>query len=211
MTAVLKEVVGKSLLKGFRAVGTRCGLKKGSGSSSSPLDFALLYVDQSVLHRTSSACVFTTNKFCAASVQYSKALFDQIETPVAGVVVNSGCANACTGEEGYSNSVYMSKKAKDICYPEANGSVMVMSTGVIGVQLQKELLDKGFNNVRERVESSENEPVFEFERASEAILTTDTFAKTCEYKFNSGENSFHIAGMAKGSGMIHPNMATMLG
>eukprot|EP01135_Chromosphaera_perkinsii_P010640 Nk52_evm40s2192 gene=Nk52_evmTU40s2192 len=211
--------VSSKPVRGFNVLAVSSGLKKKSltaTSSKGLLDFALLYARKEYLATTNSACVFTQNKFAAAPVILSKSLLDEGRKKVGGVIVNSGGANACTGEEGYGNAVYMSEQAKRICYgggKEKEGDIMVMSTGVIGEQLDRKKLDAGFEGLELALKENnrDDEAVYDIENAANAIVTTDTFSKVVAYEWLAGEIECRIAGIAKGSGMIHPNMATMLG
>ncbi len=149
------------------------------------------------------AGVFTTNKFAAAPVQVSRQHL-AAKTGCRGFVVNSGCANACTGQEGLAAAKMMTKVAAEVTgyQPE---EFLVASTGVIGVNLPIEKVQQG---IREAGRS------LSYERgslAAQAIMTTDTRAKEIALQIEIEGKKVSLGGMAKGSGMIHPNMATMLG
>lgn len=177
--------------KGFKACGIHIGVKKKNK------DMALIVSD--VL--AEGAAVFTTNKACAAPVQLSK---ENIQGGKAqAILVNSGNANACTGKEGYQNAKKMVEAAAEgLNLPFE--SILVASTGVIGVPLPMDTILKGINKATK---------VLSYEGgldAAEAILTTDTEVKKIAVSLEIDGKKVTIAGIAKGSGMIHPNMATML-
>ncbi|WEG13064.1 bifunctional ornithine acetyltransferase/N-acetylglutamate synthase [Pullulanibacillus sp. KACC 23026] len=177
--------------KGFRASGLHCGLRK------TRLDLGWLYSDV-----PAAACgVYTTNVFQAAPLLVTKESLSQ-ENKLQAILVNSGNANACTGQEGLSNA-YESRTdfAKQFGIPEHY--ISVVSTGVIGQQLPMEKLKQGIKNIG----------ILENDAASfeKAILTTDTVTKHLAVELEIDGKTVTIGGAAKGSGMIHPNMATMLG
>jgi glutamate N-acetyltransferase/amino-acid N-acetyltransferase len=148
------------------------------------------------------AGVFTSNRFQAAPVLVTR---DRIGPDrVHGVVVNSGNANACTGVQGYRDAVRMADlTAEALGLP--NSSILVCSTGVIGQPLPMKKIEAG-------IENAVNELVPEGgEEAARAIMTTDTRAKSIAVEFELDGRPVRVGGMAKGAGMIHPDMATMLG
>lgn len=153
----------------------------------------------------SAAGVYTQNLVCAAPVTFDKSL-----TPCDGiraVVVNSGNANACTGERGFQDAQTMARWASAaVGAPE--GSALVMSTGVIGHFLPMDVLERGIPEVAKHLGTDEASLV----AAAKGIMTTDTVHKlfTREITLSDGR-TVRIAGMAKGAGMIAPNMATFLG
>lgn len=176
---------------GFRAAGLHCGIKREKP------DLALLVSEVPA----SVAGVFTTNKVKAAPVRYTQAA-------VAGgraqaVVVNSGNANACTGEAGLADAAEMARLAGAALGIDP-GLVLVASTGVIGVPLPMEAIRGGIPRAARALAP-------EGTSAAEAIRTTDRFAKTAAVRLDIGGVPVTIGGMAKGAGMIHPNMATTLG
>ncbi len=184
---------GVTLPKGFRSVGIHCGIKRAKK------DLALIVSDVPA----TAAAVFTQNKVVAAPVVLSKQHFSHRKT-FRAIVVNSGNANACTGEKGYEDACAMADataEALDI-YPS---EVLVSSTGVIGELLPIEKVVHGISTAATLLSESEHES------AAEAIMTTDTFVKSAAATFNLNGIPVNIGGIAKGSGMIHPNMATMLG
>ena len=190
---MLKEVSGGvTFPRGFKASGVKGGIKK---NGKEDVALVLSTVDAIWAGR------FTTNKFPAAPVIVSREALTKITG--RAVVLNAGCANACTGERGLSDARNTAKQVASLLdiAPEA---VVVASTGVIGVPLPMEKLSAG---IRQAVaELSE----FGGEKASQAIMTTDTFAKTCGFVADINGVSVRFGGMAKGAGMICPNMATCL-
>lgn len=190
---MLKEIQGGiTAPKGFKAAGVKAGIKK-SGKE----DVAALYstVPASV------AAMFTTNTMAAAPVIVSKRTV--AKGKAQAVIVNSGCANACTGEQGLVDAQAMAHMTASLLGLE-DDEVIVASTGVIGVNLP---MGKVAEGIKKAVgELSEHG----HDNAIQAIMTTDTFAKECSYEFMLEGVPVHIGAMAKGAGMIHPNMATML-
>ena len=175
---------------GFRAAGLHCGIKREKP------DLALLVSDVPA----SVAGVFTTNRVKAAPVRYTQAAVARGRAQA--VVVNSGNANACTGEPGLADAAEMAAltgAALDL----DPGLVLVASTGVIGVPLPMESIRRG---IPEAARSLTPDGA----AAAEAIRTTDRFAKTAAVRLEIGGVPVTIGGMAKGAGMIHPNMATTL-
>lgn len=188
----INDPAGVTFAKGFKAAGIVAGLKK-SGNK----DLALIYTETPA----AVAGTFTQNKVAAAPVHVSKLT---VKNGTAHAVIsNAGCANACTGDEGLKNAHIMGEvTAKTLgCKPE---EVIVGSTGVIGVQLPMDTITAGIPKV-----AAELSPTGSAD-ASAAILTTDTKSKTATATFTVGGKEVHIGGIAKGSGMIRPNMATML-
>ena len=153
-------------------------------------------------HPCLASAVFTKNKFCAAPVQVSKSILENSSgsKPLLGVIVNSGCANACTGSDGLRDAkemVSLADKSKDC---------IVMSTGVIGQKLQMEKIRAG---VKDAIASAGNSHDH-WMAAAQGIMTTDTFPKLISKEFKTARGVYRMAGWSKGAGMIHPNMATML-
>jgi glutamate N-acetyltransferase/amino-acid N-acetyltransferase len=180
---------------GFRAAGVACGIKANGRQ-----DLALLAGEGSV----SAAGVFTTNVAQAAPVVVSRQHLQQSGGRAAAVVVNSGCANACTGPDGYQDATEMTRAAAQAvgCPPE---QVLVASTGVIGVALPMASVLKGIANAAAALSPEGGAD------AARAIMTTDPFPKEAAAEIASARGTFRVGGMAKGSGMIEPLMATMLG
>lgn len=179
--------------KGFKAAGVKAGIKK-SGKE----DLAVVYSTVPA----AGAAVFTTNVMAAAPVIVSRRNIEGGK--IAAFVVNSGCANACTGEQGLKNAEAMAEKTAALLDIPAN-EVIVASTGIIGVNLPIDKVEKGIEKAVAALS------VDGHNSARHAIMTTDTFPKSVAIDFKFGDTKITIAGMAKGSGMIHPNMATMLG
>jgi glutamate N-acetyltransferase/amino-acid N-acetyltransferase len=179
---------------GFDAVGIASGIKKDGA-----LDLALV--------TSSSPCraaaLFTQNAFPAAPVQYDRQLLSFNPEGIYGVVINSGNANACTGAQGLANTRFTAE-AVEAVLGTGDNAIFVMSTGVIGAQLQVEKLLDGVPKAHEQLNASG------WSLAAQAIMTTDTRPKLAARSLEIDGVDVHIAGMAKGSGMIHPNMATML-
>ena len=179
---------------GFFTGSTSCGLK-----NSGKRDICIIYTPET------SVCsgVFTTNKFQAAPVILDRQKI-QKNCGIRAIVVNSGIANACTGKIGMENTVKTAKIASDIMGIEEH-EVLVSSTGVIGKQLPMEKIENGIKKSYAALDPEGGSG------AAEAILTTDLIKKEIAVKIDLGEGKeIIIGGIAKGSGMIEPNMATML-
>jgi len=181
---------------GFRSAAVHCGIKAKAGA----LDLMVLAVDTFA----SAAAIFTTNLAKAAPVLVSKHHLEVTHGTACAIVVNSGCANACTGDDGLANARRMAQEvAFDLgCEPER---VLVASTGVIGVHLKMDRLVPGIHNACSTLAHGNGHA------AAVAIMTTDPFPKEYSISVATSRGSFAVGGMAKGSGMIEPNMATMLG
>ncbi|KAI8379103.1 ArgJ family protein [Radiomyces spectabilis] len=182
---------------GFRAGGVHCGVKKNGNK-----DVALVLSDRPC----AGAAVFTTNAFKAAPVLVSKATLAKNNGGLYGVVTNSGCANAVTGAQGLVNAERMRAVVDELV--DAPLSALTMSTGVIGQQLPIAKIEAGIRDVYTKLSADHDQG---WMQAAEAYMTTDTFPKLLSGEFKVGANSFRMAGIAKGAGMIHPNMATLLG
>jgi glutamate N-acetyltransferase/amino-acid N-acetyltransferase len=180
--------------KGFRAGGLHCGLKKTERH-----DLGVIICDTPA----EAAGVYTLNAFQAAPLRVTKASIAQ-EGKLQVMVVNSGNANACTGAQGELDAYEMRARAA-AAFGVAEHYVGVTSTGVIGELLPMDKVRKGVDQLPSRVS------VHGGDDFSQAILTTDLTKKTICVALNVNGVQVHIAGAAKGSGMIHPNMATMLG
>lgn len=172
------------------------GATEGGIKYSGRLDVTVLLAEKGPCP---AAAVFTQNTFCAAPVAVSRELLQQSNGMISGCVVNSGCANAATGEEGLRNARKMAAAVGD-------GSMIVCSTGTIGVQLPMERLMPAI----ERAASSAGASRETFLSFAKAILTTDTREKIAFAKFDHEGKTVRVLGCAKGSGMMQPNMATML-
>lgn len=179
---------------GFDVAGIAAGIKK-SGAPD------LTLIASRVPCR--AAATFTTNKFPAAPVTYDQQVLSLNPTGIHAVIINSGCANACTGAEGAANAKRTAEAVASTLGAHDN-SVFVMSTGVIGVQLPMEKLLAGVPKAADQLRPDG------WEEAARAIMTTDTRPKLFTHSATIGEQSVRFTGISKGAGMIHPNMATML-
>ncbi|KAI9494079.1 ArgJ family protein [Zychaea mexicana] len=182
---------------GFRAGGVHCGVKKNGNK-----DVALIISDRPC----SGAAVFTTNAFKAAPVLVSQATLAENSSALFGVVTNSGCANAVTGQQGLENAKRMRNTVDSLVNHSA--SALTMSTGVIGQQLPIEKIEAG---IRDAYTQLSNEHQDGWMKCAEAFMTTDTFPKLRSGQFVLDGKTVTMAGITKGAGMIHPNMATLLG
>jgi len=188
---------GVTAPRGFRAVGASAGIKANGG-----LDLALLVSDVPA----QAAAVFTTNLAIAAPVVVSREHLARSGGAVRAVIVNSGCANACTGDEGL-------QVARDMTFETARlvncpvEQVLVASTGVIGVALPIQKIRTGLPPAFDALGADTAHGAL----AARAIMTTDPFPKESASQIAIGGLDVRIGGMAKGSGMIEPMMATMLG
>ena len=176
--------------KGYQLFTSSCGLKPGGQK-----DLAIIMSDRPCQVKAA----FTTNKVKAAPVLYDQQII-QAGRPVRAVVINAGNANACTGSAGLQHTRQMADAVRSLD-SMSSGEVLVLSTGVIGVPLPIDLVIDGIFN----------EKTSQFSRSwldiAEAIMTTDTHPKVASIKSPGG---YSITGVAKGAGMISPNMATML-
>ena len=181
---------------GFRAAAVAAGIKK----TREALDLALIFSDSPA---TTAAGVFTTNRVAAAPVSLSRQNLVESRGRCRAIVVNSGNANACTGTAGMQTAEETARVTGELLGIEPS-QVLVASTGVIGVPLRADLILQQLPHLKERL-SKENAKA-----VAHAIMTTDTVPKTSVVRSTTSGKSVHIAGIAKGSGMIHPRMATML-
>jgi glutamate N-acetyltransferase / amino-acid N-acetyltransferase len=179
---------------GFVAGSAYCGIK--ASNKSSP-DIALILSE----HKTAAAGTFTTNKVKAAPVRVSRANLASVD--VRAIVANSGNANACTGVPGLQNAKRMCTAVADAVGLKPR-QVLVCSTGRIGVQLPIEKMEATIGEMRGVLKRDGSLA------AAKAIMTSDTYAKEYAVEFNAGGKTIRIGGIAKGAGMIDPNMATML-
>lgn len=187
---------GVTAAKGFLAASAKAGIKYQGRE-----DMALVYSEVSAV----SAGTFTTNVVKAAPVKWDIKLIQEQEKAHA-VVLNSGIANACTGAEGVAVNEYMAQTiATELGIKKEQ--VLTASTGVIGMQIDRTKLYKGSILLKEGL----SDTIEAGTAAAQAIMTTDTICKQCAVEFELGGKTVHMGGMSKGSGMIHPNMATMLG
>lgn len=177
---------------GFLASGVHCGIKKNGDR-----DLALVFSER----EAEVAAMFTLNQVKAAPVKVSQTKI--ANHTVRGVVFNSGNANACTGIVGLNDAKSMVELAAKAC--GVNGKeFLVCSTGRIGVLLPMRKVSSGIKKAAATLSNQNGRA------ASEAIMTSDTFPKEIAVSFRLGDQKITIGGMAKGAGMIHPNMATML-
>jgi glutamate N-acetyltransferase/amino-acid N-acetyltransferase len=184
---------------GFRAGAVACGIKRRGAGAEPPLDLAILAAEGPV----PAAGVFTTNKAVAAPVVVSRAHLARSGGRAAAIVVNSGCANACTGAAGMAAARDMAAAgaAAVRCAPE---HVLIASTGVIGVLLDAAKVRTGVSAAARTLDRPGADA------AARAIMTTDPFPKSRAVANDVAEGTILVGGMAKGSGMIEPRMATML-
>ncbi|HWK10624.1 MAG TPA: bifunctional glutamate N-acetyltransferase/amino-acid acetyltransferase ArgJ [Vicinamibacterales bacterium] len=179
---------------GYRAAGIPCGIKK----SGAP-DLALIVSDVAA----SAAAVFTLNKAQAAPVLVSKARLAAAGGRARVVAINSGCANACTGDEGLATANAMADAAA-AAVGAGPAEVLIASTGVIGVALDRDRVTSGILNAAGVLDAGGGAD------AARAIMTTDPFPKEAAVSVDGPNGRFSVGGIAKGSGMIEPMMATML-
>ena len=186
---------GVTAPQGFQAIGVAVGIKKPGRK-----DMAMVYSEK----ECRAAGTFTTNVVKAAPVKWDQAIIYGNKTAHA-VVVNSGVANACTGAEGYGYCKDTAAKTAELFGIHEN-QVLVASTGVIGKQIPIDKICAGVEMMKPLLSDSETAGTL----AAEAIMTTDTVKKEIAVEVEIGGKTVTIGGMCKGSGMIHPNMCTML-
>ncbi len=177
---------------GFLASGISCGIKKNKSR-----DLAIVFSEK----EAEVAATFTTNQVKAAPVRVSQTKV--ANHTVRGVVLNSGNANACTGIHGLRDAKMMAQLAANACGVHER-SFLVCSTGRIGVPMPMRKIQAGIKKCAASLSRNNGR------NAAEAIMTSDTFPKEIALSFQLGDHTITIGGMAKGAGMIHPNMATML-
>ena len=193
----MKQITGGvTAAKGFYAAACEANIKYANRT-----DMALIYSEVPC----KAAGVFTSNVVKAACVMWDKNIVADSEYAQA-VVVNSGIANACTGKQGFEYCGQVAAvAAEDLQIPK--DAVLVASTGVIGMQLPIEKMVAGVHKL-----AADKEATIEAgTAAAEAIMTTDTVSKQVAVEIELGGKTVTVGGMCKGSGMIHPNMCTMLG
>ena len=186
---------GVTAAKGFEAASTAAGIKYKDRT-----DMALIYSQVPC----EAAGTFTTNVVKAAPVKWDRQVVDSGKKAQA-VIVNSGIANACTGAEGFGYCKDTAEAAAKYLSVDAEG-VLIGSTGVIGKQMPIDKLTAGI----EVLAGKKNDSIENGTEAAKAIMTTDTHEKELAVTIRVGGKTVTIGGMAKGSGMIHPNMCTML-
>jgi glutamate N-acetyltransferase/amino-acid N-acetyltransferase len=179
---------------GYRAAGISAGIK-----ANNALDLALIVSDRPA----TAAAVFTVNRAQAAPVIVSRDHLSSTHGHARAIIVNSGCANACTGPAGLDVAREMANATADAvgCSSE---EVLVASTGVIGVSLDIDKVRRGITGATRALGGDQGSA------AARAIMTTDPFPKEAAVRLSLGGHDVVIGGMAKGSGMIEPMMATML-
>lgn len=181
---------------GFQMGAVHCGLKRNPNKA----DLTLIVCDRPA----TAAGVYTQNLVCAAPV-----VVDRERTPSASiraVITNSGCANACTGQRGEVDARQMAAWAAEVCGAKAE-EALVMSTGIIGEHLKMDKVQAGIQAAA-KVLANDDEA---FITAAKGIMTTDLVHKVSGRELALGGRNIRVSGMSKGSGMIGPNMATMLG
>lgn len=180
--------------RGFLATGARCGIKK-----SGKLDLGLIVYPAGA----KAAAVFTTNRIVSAAVIVSKKHIKSAN--ISAVVVNSGNANACTGQIGIKNAIKMCSETAGQIEAEPH-NILVASTGIIGEQLPIDKITKGISKAVDKLSASAKAGL-DF---ANAIMTTDTKPKQAVQRLEISGKKVTVAGVVKGSGMIAPNMATTL-
>jgi len=194
---VSKKPAGLTDVPGFKATGVACDVRE---LGDDRLDLALIASEQPAV----AAGVFTQHAFAAAPVHLCQAVLAS-EQPVRGIVVNSGNANACTGPQGEADAETMQRLTAEAlgCVP---AEVFVASTGRIGRRLPMPKIKRGIKTAGKALEVDTIDGL----AAADAMLTSDTRRKVITLKINTPKGPIALAGMAKGAGMIQPNMATML-
>jgi glutamate N-acetyltransferase/amino-acid N-acetyltransferase len=195
-TTVTRIDGGVTAAAGFRSSAVHAGIKK---SPTAP-DLTIIAADRAV----PAAGIFTTNLAQAAPILVSRAHLERTRGHATAIVVNAGCANACTGATGLADANVMAAQTAAAlqCAPE---QVLVASTGVIGVALPMARVEAGIRTTAAGLARGKGG------ETARAIMTTDPFPKECAVRVTTPRGTFIVGGTAKGSGMIEPNMATMLG
>ncbi|MBQ5473178.1 MAG: bifunctional ornithine acetyltransferase/N-acetylglutamate synthase [Lachnospiraceae bacterium] len=195
----MKEVQGGvCAAKGFKATGLEVGIK---GELNEKKDMAMIFCDGPCM----AAGTFTSNLVKAAPVKWDRKTIDE-SGDIRAIVINSGIANACTGETGMEYCREISAEVSRISGVNKE-EVLTASTGVIGYQLPIGKIKEGINKLYPNVGNSPEDAT----KAAEAIMTTDTVSKQVAVKTEINGHEVTVGGMCKGSGMIHINMCTMLG
>ena len=187
---------GVTAARGFLSASTAAGIKYRDR-----MDMAMIYSETPC----TAAGTFTTNIVKAAPVKWDQEIVSS-SSKAQAVVINAGIANACTGQEGYGYCKATAQAAAEVLGIE-EGSVLVASTGVIGMQLPIDRIVAGVKTMAPVLEGSLESGA----QSAQAIMTTDTKRKEAAVQVELGGKMVTIGGMCKGSGMIHPNMCTMLG
>ena len=186
---------GVTAPEGFRSAALHCGIK----ASPHALDLTVIAADEAA----SAAGLFTTNLAQAAPVLVSKRHLVRSGGIARAIVVNSGCANACTGDQGLQDATRMADEVA-AALPCDPAQVLVASTGVIGVNLKMDRVSSGIGSAVAALARGRGS------ETARAIMTTDPFPKEFAVTVHTSRGAFAVGGTAKGSGMIEPNMATML-
>lgn len=182
---------GLENVSGFLFSAKKCGIKYRNR-----LDFALIHA----LSPCIASGLFTTNRITAAPVRLCR---ERIDNSIRSILINASNANACTGDEGLQHALLLTGEvAREM--KTAPESILMASTGVIGVPLPVEKMKRAIPDLVREL-SKENGPL-----VPQAIMTTDTFPKECAVMFSSSQGAYTIGGIAKGAGMIAPDMATLL-
>lgn len=195
--SILPTPSGLTDAQGFKCAGLHCDVR---GKKDGRLDLALIHSDLPC----TAAGVFTKNRFFAPPVQFCKEVLGGTK-PIHGIVANSGNANAATGQQGLADAVTMGTLAAEITN-KADGAYFVCSTGRIGMHLPMPAIEKGIRFAGQFLSTEKDEGL----NVAKAILTSDTREKVATAHFQANGKTVTVAGIAKGAGMIQPNMATML-
>jgi len=178
---------------GFKASGVSCGIKTHGDK-----DLAMIYADSP----STAAGVFTKNEVVSPTITWNRKALKESKT-FRAVLINSGNANACTGFRGVEDcDALIFRLAEELSISPQE--ILIASTGIIGVPLPSKKILKALPTLSEELS------VNGWSRSAEAIMTTDLVAKSASLSYKTGKSKITIGGIAKGSGMIHPNMATML-
>ena len=178
-------------VSGFTFSAIECGIRYDNR-----LDMALLYSEKPCY----ASAVFTRNRLFAAPVKLCR---ERIANDIHAILINATNANACTGDEGYNNALQLTREIASVLGVPEN-SVLMASTGIIGVQLPVGKMRSSIPSLVNTL-SADNGP-----RLARAIMTTDTYPKEYAVSFETSSGTYTIGGVAKGSGMIAPDMATLL-
>ena len=192
---VITESGGIVVPKGFKADATYCGIKTIKDS----FDLGIVFSE----YKSAGAALFTTNQICAAPVKLARKIIQK--GYIRAFVVNSGNANACTGEQGYKDAEEMVRIAGK-CLKISEDEILVASTGIIGRPLP---MDKIAAGIKAAATSLGNTPTHG-NNAARAIMTTDTKQKDIAVRLKINNKDVIVGGITKGAGMIAPNLATML-
>lgn len=182
---------GLSAVPGYLFSSVECGIKY-----SGRLDYCMIFSKDPL----TASGMFTTNRVYAAPVKLCR---ERIDNTIHGILINATNANACTGDEGYNNTLKLTAEASSLLKVEKD-SFLMASTGIIGHQLPIDKMMVSTSKLTSSLSIENGKTI------SRAIMTTDTRPKECAREFETSMGVFRIAGTAKGSGMIAPNMATML-